>query len=150
MVIYILNGPTDLGKTDIVEHEIKLTDETPFKKPYRRIPPAIYEEARQNLKGILDAGAIQPSNSPYSSNVVLVRKKDGSLRFCIDFRKLSSRTIRDAYMLPRIDSTMDILIAAKYFSKLDLRSGYWQVEMSEKDKEKTAFRIGNLGFYDCN
>ena len=72
------------------------------------------------------------------------------MRFCIDFRKLSSRTIRDAYMLPCIDSTKDILIAAKYFSKLDLRSGYWQVEMSEKDKEKTAFRIGNLGFYDCN
>ena len=143
-------GPTDLGRTDIVEHEIKLTDDTPFKEPYRRIPPAMYEEVRQHLREMLDAGAIRPSNSPFSSNVVLVRKKDGSLRFCIDFRKLNSRTVKDAYMLPRIDSTIDTLIGAKYFSKLDLRSGYWQVEMSEKDKEKTAFSVGNLGFYECN
>ena len=110
----------------------------------------MYEEVRQHLREILDAGAIRPSNSPFSSNVVLVKKKDGSLLFCIDFRKLNSRTIRDAYMLPRIDSTMDTLIGAKYFSKLDLRSGYWQVEMSEKGKEKTAFSIGNVGFYECN
>ena len=143
-------SPTDLGKTDIVEHEIKLTDETPFKESYRRIPPAMYEGVRQHLREMLDAGAIRPYNSPFSSNVVLVRKKDGSLRFCIYFRKLNSRTIRNAYMLPRIDSTMDTLIGAKYFSKLDLRSGYWQVEMSEKDKETTAFSIGNLGFYECN
>ena len=143
-------SPTDLGRTDLVEHEIKLTDETPFKKPYRRIPPALYEEVRQHLKEMLDAGAIRPSKSPFSSNVVLVRKKDGGLRFCIDFRKLNSRTVKDAYTLPRIDDTIDTLIGAKYFSKLDLRSGYWQVEMSEKDKEKTAFTVGNLGFYECN
>ena len=143
-------GPTDLGRTDLVEHEIKLTDETPFKEPYRRIPPALYEEVRQHLKEMLDAGAIRPSKSPFSSNVVLVRKKDGGLRFCIDFRKLNSRTVKDAYTLPRIDDTIDTLIGAKYFSKLDLRSGYWQVEMSEKDKEKTAFTVGNLGFYECN
>ena len=68
-------GPTDLGRTDLVEHEIKLTDETPFKEPYRRIPPALYEEVRQHLKEMLDAGAIRPSKSPFSSNVVLVRKK---------------------------------------------------------------------------
>ena len=110
----------------------------------------MYEEVRQHLKEMLDAGAIRESSSSFSSNVVLVRKKDGCLRFCIDFRKLNSRTVKDAYMLPRIDSTMDTLIGAKYFSKLDLRSGYWQVEMSEKDKEKTAVSVGNLGFYECN
>ena len=143
-------GPTDLGKADIVKHEIKLTDNTPFKDPYRRIPPAMYEEVRQHLKEMLDADAIRPSESPFSSNVVLVRKKDGSLRFCIDFRKLNSRTIRDAYTLPRIDDTIDTLIGAKYFSKLDLRSGYWQVEMKEEDKHKTAFSVGSLGFFECN
>ena len=143
-------GPTDLGRTDLVEHEIKLTDDTPFKEPYRRIPPGLYEEVRQHLKEMIEAGAIQPSKSPFSSNVVLVRKKDGSLRFCIDFRKLNGRTVKDAYTLPRIDDTMDTLLGAKYFSKLDLRSGYWQVEMKEEDKEKTAFTVGNLGFYECN
>lgn len=143
-------GPTDLGKTDLVKHSIKLTDDTPFKDPYRRIPPGLFEEVRTHLKEMLDAGAIRESESPYSSNVVLVRKKDGSLRFCIDFRKLNSRTVRDSYNLPRIDDTIDTLIGAKYFTKLDLRSGYWQVEMEETDKHKTAFSVGNLGFYECN
>ena len=143
-------SPTDLGKTDLVKHTIKLTDDTPFKDPYRRIPPGLFEEVRAHLKEMLDAGAIRESESPYSSNVVLVRKKDGSLRFCIDFRKLNSRTIRDSYNLPRIDDTIDTLIGAKYFTKLDLRSGYWQVEMEETDKAKTAFTVGNLGFYECN
>ena len=110
----------------------------------------MYEEIRQHLKEMLDSDAIRPSQSPYSSNVVLVRKKDGSLRFCIDFRKLNSRTIRDAYTLPRIDETIDTLIGSKYFSKLDLRSGYWQVEMKEEDKFKTAFTVGSLGFFECN
>ena len=143
-------GPTDLGKADIVKHEINLTDDKPFKDPYRRIPPGLYEEVRLHLKEMLEAGAIRESQSPFSSNVVLVRKKDGSLRFCIDFRKLNSRTIKDAYTLPRIDDTIDTLLGAKFFSKLDLRSGYWQVEMKEEDKYKTAFSVGNLGFYECN
>ena len=142
-------GPTNQGRADIEKHEIKLTDNTPFKEPYRRIPPGLYEEVRRHLKEMLETGAIRPSKSPYSSNVVLVRKNDGSLRFCIDFRTLNSRTIKDAYTLPRIDDTIDMLIGAKYFSKLDLRSGYWQVAMEEKDKEKTAFTVGNMGFFEC-
>ena len=128
------SSQTDLGRTNLVQHEIKLTDDTPFKDPYRRIPPSMYEEVRLHLKEMLEADAIRPSQSPYSSNVLLVRKKDGSVRFCIDFRKLNSRTVRDAYTLPRIDDTIDTLIGSKYFSKLDLRSGYWQVEIKEEDK----------------
>lgn len=138
-------GPTDLGRTDLVQHEIKLTDSTPFKEPYRRIPPSMYEEVRVHLKEMLDAGTIRPSQSPYSSNV-LVRKKDGGLRFCIDFRKLNNRTVRDAYTLPRIDDTIDTLLGAKYFSKLDLRSGYWQVEIKEEDRQATAFTVRKYGF----
>jgi len=99
---------------------------------------------------MLDCGAISPSESPFSSNVVLVTKKDGSLRFCIDHRLLNSRTRKDAYMLPRFDDAVDVLHGARYFSKLDLRSAYWQVEIEESDREKTAFSVGNLGFYQCN
>ena len=143
-------SPTDLGKADIVKHKIKLTDDTPFKEPYRRIPPGMFEEVRQHLNGMLESDAIRPSQSPFSSNVVLVRKKDGSLRFCIDFRKLNNRTVKDAYYLPRVDETLDTLNGASYFSKLDLRSGYWQVEMEEEDKAKTAFSVGTMGFFECN
>ena len=105
---------------------------------------------REHLKEILDAGAIRESQSPFSSNVVLVRKKDNNLRFCIDFRKLSFRTVKDAYSLPRTEETIDSLAGSKYFSKLDLRSGYWQVEIREEDKHKTAFTVDPLGFYECN
>ena len=126
-------SPTDLGKTDVVKHEIHLTTDVPFREPYRRIPPGMIEEVRQTLKEMLEAGAIRKSSSPYCSNVVLCRKTDGSLRFCIDLRKLNNRTIRDAYTLPRIEDTLDRLVGAKYFSKLDLKSGYWQVELKEED-----------------
>ena len=143
-------GPTDLGCTDLVEHEIHLNDPTPFKDLYRQIPPAMFEEVRQHLKEMLDAGAVRESQSPFSSNIVLVRKKDNSLRFCIDYRKLNNRTIRDAYSLPRIDESLDSLSGSKYFSKLDLRSGYWQVGVKETDKYKTAFSAGPLGFFECN
>ena len=143
-------SPTDLGKTDVVKHEIHLTTEVPFREPYRRIPPGMIEEVRQALKDMLDVGAIRKSSSPYCSNVVLCRKSDGSLRFCIDLRKLNSRTIKDAYTLPRIEDTLDRLVGAKYFSKLDLKSGYWQVELREEDKMKTAFTVGPLGFFECN
>ena len=96
-------GPIDLGHTDLVKHEIHLTDHKPFKEPFRRISPALYNEKCEHLKEMLAADAIRPSQSPFSSNVVVVRKKDGSIRFCIDFRKLNSRTVQDAYAIPRIE-----------------------------------------------
>lgn len=143
-------SPLDLGNTDIVKHKIELENTKPFKQPYRKIPPAMYEEVRQHIKEMLDAGVIRESNSPFSSNLVLVRKRDGSLRICLDFRMLNSRTRKDAYMLPRFDDIIDTVSGSKYFSKLDLRSGYWQVEIEEADKHKTAFSVGNLGFYECS
>ena len=143
-------GPTDLGFTTLIEHEINLEDNTPFKEPFRRIPPSMYEEVREHLREMLESGAIRESSSPYSSNVVLIRKKDGSLRLCIDYRKLNSRTIKDSYYLPRIDETIDCLAGSRYFTKLDLRSAYWQCGMKESDKCKTAFNLGPLGFYESN
>ena len=129
----------DLGKTDMVKYKIKVTDETPFKERYRRIPPSKYEVVRKHLQEMLDIGAIRPSNSPWSSAVVLVKKKNGELRFCIDLRKLNQRTIKDAYSLPRIDETLERLKGSCIFSSLDLKSGYWQVELEEDSKPYTAF-----------
>lgn len=93
----------------MVEHEIKLSDNTPFKEPYRRIPPGMFEEIRQHLKELIQANAFRESKCPYCSNVVLAKKSDGSLRFRIDLRKLNKKTIKDAYNLPRVDETIDTL-----------------------------------------
>ena len=98
---------------------------------------------------MLDAVVIRPSNSPWSSPLVLVKKRDGSLRFCVDYRKLNSITVKDAYPLPRIDDTLDALGDVKYFSTLDMSSGYWQVEVGEEDKAKTAFTTGK-GHFEFN
>lgn len=142
--------PMDLGHTSAVKHKIELTNNEPFKEPYRRIPPALFNEVKQHLHEMLDIGAIRESKSPWSSNVVIVRKKDGTIRFCIDFRKLNARTRKDAYGIPRVEDTLHMLAGAKYFSKLDMKAGYWQVELQEEDKEKTAFQAAGLGFYECN
>ena len=88
---------------------------------------------------MLQKGIIEPSNSPWSSPTVLVRKKDGSIRFCIDYRKLNHVIVKDSYPLPRIDDSLDALGNAKWFSTLDLTSGYWQVEVRPNDVAKTAF-----------
>ena len=143
-------GQTDFGRTNLVEHEIHLRDERPFKEPYRKIPPALVDEVREHLKEMLEVGAIRESTSPFSSNVVIVRKRDGTIRFCIDYRKLNQRSTKDAYPIPRIDDTLHALAGSKYFSTLDLKSGYWQVELKESDKSKTRFQVGSLGFFECN
>ena len=117
----------DLGRMDMVKHHIDLTDYTLIKDRYQRIPPHQYEEVWKHLKEMLDIGAIRCSNSPWVSPVVLVHKKDGSLRFCIHLRKLNARTVKDAYSLPRIEDALDSLNGACIFTSLDLKSGYWQV-----------------------
>ena len=139
----------DLGHTTKVKHKIQLNDYTPFKERYRRVPPHLYEEVWKHLKEMVEIGAIRKSGSPWASAVVLVRKKDGSLRFCIDLRHLNNRTIKDAYSLQRIEETLDCLNEAKIFTSLDLKSGYWQVEMEEESKPLTAFTVGPLGFFEC-
>ena len=105
-----------MGHTSMVKHKIRLDNYTPFKERYRRIPPNLFDEVRKHLKEMIEVGAIWKSSSPWASAVVLVRKKDGSLQFCIGLCKLSSRTIKDAYSLPRIDETLDCLGGATIFT----------------------------------
>ena len=98
---------------------------------------------------MLDAGVIRPSNSPWCNAVVLVRKKDGSLRFCIDFRKLNSLTVKDSHPLPHICETLESLAGAAHYSMFVMNSGFWQVPMSPESKQYTAFTLGSMGLYEC-
>ena len=98
---------------------------------------------------MLDMGAIQPSSSPWASAAVLVQKKDKKLRFCINLRRLNARKIKDTHSLPHIEETLDCLNGAEWFTSLDLKSGYWQVEMEEDSKDLTAFTLRPLDFYEC-
>ena len=146
--IFALND-IELGKTNLVKHHILVTNPMPFKDRHARIPPSQFEPLRKLLKNMEEVGAIRKSNSPWSSSIVLVKKKDRNLRFCIDLRKLNARTVKDAYALPRIEETLDYLVGSKWFSALDLKSGYWQVELDEESKPLTTFTAGQLGFYEC-
>ena len=139
----------DIGFTDLIEHRITLTDDTPKAQPYRRIPPSALDEVRQHIEDLLQRGIIRPSSSPYAAPIVCARKKGGKLRMCCDYRKLNDVTRRDMFPLPRIDECLDALHGAKLFSTLDLASGYHQVAMAEEDKHKTAF-ISPFGLYEWN
>ena len=146
--VFALKGDP-LGRTDIVKHVIKTENVPPIKQAPRRVPIHQEEVVESNMRDMIEDGVIQPSESPWASPVVLVKKKDGTCRFCIDYRRLNEVTIKDAYPLPRIEDNLDCLTGSKYFTTLDLKSGYWQVEMSEDSKEKTAF-ASKYGLYEWN
>ena len=99
---------------------------------------------------MLESGAIQPSQSAWCNAVVLVRKKDGGLWFCINFHYVNVHMKKDSYPLPRIQEALESLVGAGHFSCLDLKLGFWQVKMEEASKEFTAFTVGNLGFFECD
>ena len=141
----------DMGHTNATKHKIVLKDPDtpPFKECFHRIPPPQLDEVREHLKLMLDAGVIQTSNSPWCNAVVLVRKKDGSLHFCIDFRKLNSLTVKDSHPLPHICETLESLTGAAHFLTFDMNSGFWQVPMDEESKQYTAFTLGSMGLYEC-
>ena len=136
----------ELGKTAIARHRIDLNTDRPLKQRFRRAPVAQQEVIDQEVQRMLDKDIIEPCDSPWASPVVMVRKKDGSWRFCVDYRKLNELTLKDSYPLPHIDDTFDTLAGAQYFCALDLASGYWQVEMEKRDKAKTAF-VTKQGLY---
>nr|GBM06712.1 Retrovirus-related Pol polyprotein from transposon 17.6 [Araneus ventricosus] len=120
---------SDLGECGIIKHTIKLTDDIPTRqKPYR-VPYNLKNEMRNQINILLDAGIIQPSTSPYCAPVLLVKKSDGSFRLVADLRKLNSKTIPDNSPLPKIDEMIDQLSGAKFFSTMDLTSGFHQMSM---------------------
>lgn len=136
----------DLGHTGLVQHKIHTGDNAPIKQRPRREPLGMQGVVKEELIKMENKGIIEPSSSPWGSPVVLVRKKDGTVRFCVDYRKLNNITQKDAYPLPRIEDNLDALRGSTLFSTLDLASGYWQVQMAKEDKEKTAFNT-KYGLY---
>ena len=126
-----------------------MLDEIPVRQRYRRIPPSEYEEVKAHIDQLLEAKVIRESNSPFASPIVLVRKKDGSLRMCVDYRLLNRKTRKDAFPLPRIEESLDSLAGARWFTTLDLASGYNQVPVTEQDKSKKAF-CTPFGLFEFN
>ena len=136
-----------LGYCTVYPHTINTGNAPPIKQAARRLPFHRREELQSLLDDMLQQGIITESNSPWAAPVVLVKKKDGSTRLCVDYRKLNSVTVQDAYPLPRVDDTLDSLHGCNLFSTMDLASGYWQLAMSESDREKSAFSTP-MGLYE--
>ena len=136
-----------LGRTDMVEHEILTGDHHPLRDKMRRYSPRQMEAIDKEVDKMIEQDVVVPSCSPWSSAIVVATKKDGTPRVCLDMRRLNNITKKDAYPLPRIDHALASLSGAKYYCTLDLLSGYWQVPLSAKDQEKTAFSVPRRGHF---
>ena len=136
-----------VGYTDLTSHEIDTGDATPYRIPARRTGFAEKKVIEDTLTELLAEGKIRPSQSAWASPVVLVKKKDGTMRFCIDYRRLNDKTVKDAYPLPKIDEALDQLSGSRWWSCLDLASGYWQIAMHPDSVQKTAFST-HLGLFE--
>lgn len=135
-----------MGCAKSANHRIHLQEDKLFRERVR-IPLSDLEDLREQLTELKTAGIIRESRSPYASLIVVVWKKNGLLRLCIDYRMLNSRTIPDQYTTPRIEDTLQSLSGAKWFSVLDLKSGYYQIPMYPVEREKTSF-ITPVGFFE--
>jgi len=141
-------GPNDtLGHTNVTKHYIDTGQHKPIRQAPRRIAQARIPIVQKEVDDMLKNNIIEKSQSPWCSPLVIVSKKDGSMRVCVDMRKVNAITHKDAYPLPRIADCLDSLGNAKYFCTLDLKSGYWQVDLAKEDREKTAFAIPGGGLY---
>lgn len=139
--------PNEFGRTSVVTHRIDTEDATPIKQRFYRTSYQNQQFIKEEIEHLLDVGLISPSNSQWSSPVVVVEKKNGKKRLCVDYRKLNKVTKKDCYPLPRIDDMLETLSGAQWFSSLDLASGFWQVELDPKDREKSTF-ITRFGTYE--
>ena len=140
---------SELGLAIDVKHHINTGNNPPVSMRQRRTPEALRSQVWKQLYNMIENKIIRVSSSPYAAAIVMTLKKDGSLRLCIDYRWLNKITIKDKFPLPRIDDTIEALYGSRYFSTLDLISGYWQIEIEEADKHKTAF-ICELGLFEFN
>ena len=137
----------DFGQTHLTTFKINTGNAKPIRQPYRRLPLAKKEAERAEIKRMLEKNIIEESNSAWASPICLVSKPDGSVRFCVDYRKLNEVTEKDAFPLPRIDDCLDALSGAEFFGTQDLCSGFWQIPLdSAEDREKTAF-LTSMGLY---
>ena len=136
-----------LGRTSLVQHVIDTGDAMPIKQRPYRVSPDVKKEIDRQVEEMLEKGIIQESVSPWSSPVVLVKKKDGSYRFCVDFRKVNKVTKVDSFPMPLVADALDSLAGASVFSVLDLKSGFWQIQMQKDSQQKTAFSTHN-GLYE--
>ena len=130
-----------------MQHKIELTETKPIRRPYRRIPPAHFEEVKKHVEKLVEAGIVRESTSPWAAPIVIVQKRCKSIRLVTDYRLLNKVTRRDSFPLPRISDCLDALGGAKIFSTLDLTSGYYQVGVRPEDMEKTAFTTP-FGLYE--
>ncbi len=135
----------EVGLAKGVEHQIRLNDACPFRERSCRLTPADIDVHR-HLQELLAAGIIKGSRNPFASAIFIARKKNGSIRMCVDNRTLNKHTISDQYMVPCVEDALECLSGSQWFSVQDLRSGYYQIAMAEVDKEKIAF-ICPLGFF---
>jgi len=132
-------GTFDMGRTTLVEHTTDTGSSRPIRQPLRRHPRTHLYEIDRQVDELLQNGFIEPTASPWASNVVLVRKKDGSHRLCVDYRRLNAVTYKDSYPLPHIDTCLGSMNGAVWFSTLDLRSRYHNIPIQVTDRDKTAF-----------
>ena len=137
------------GRTTLVEHHIRTPEAKPRQLPPYRVPEAHKAEVKKEIEEMLADRIIEPSASEWSSPMVLVKKKDGSLRLCVDYRKLNQQSQGDAYPMPRIDDLIDLVGQSKFISTLDLTRGYWQVPVADESKPQTAFST-TFGLFQYN
>lgn len=139
---------SELGQTSLVAHRIDTGSSLPIKQPPQRVPFALHATVCKMTDDMLARGIITLSSSPSASPIVLVAKRDGSTRFCVDYRRLNAVTKQDVFPLPHIDDSLDLLSGTRYFSSLDLASGYWQVAMDSASKGLYEFAVMPFGL--CN
>ena len=145
----LAKGDNDLGRTNVLKHQIETGVAKPICQQARRVLLPHREKVHELLQDMLQRNIISPSKSPWASPIVLVKKKDGTTHICVDYRKINEVTWKDAYTIPRVDNTLDTLAGSTWFTTLDLKSGYWQVEVAAEHRDKTTF-CTTEGLYEFN